>query len=86
MNASDPRAYRRAALLTLLLAAVLAVVTCAVGLTRVQVPQNRFTTGTVAIDLNGGKPILTEDEYLFEPGMTVNKDFTLSNTGTADVY
>ncbi|WP_417344622.1 hypothetical protein [Gemmiger sp.] len=86
MNASNPRAYRRAALLTLLLAAVLAVVTCAVGLTRVQVPQNRFTTGTVAIDLNGGKPILTEDEYLFEPGMTVNKDFTLSNTGTADVY
>ena len=86
MNASDPRAYRRAALLALLLAAVLAVVTCAVGLTRVQVPQNRFTTGTVAIDLNGGKPILTEDEYLFEPGMTVNKDFTLSNTGTADVY
>lgn len=86
MNASDPRAYRRAALLTLLLAAVLAVVTCAVGLTRVQVPQNRFTTGTVAIDLNGGKPILTEDEYLFEPGMTVNKDFTLTNTGTVDVY
>ena len=82
MNASDPRVYRRAALLALLLAAVLAVVTCAVGLTRVQVPQNRFTTGTVAIDLNGGKPILTEDEYLFEPGMTVNKDFTLSNTGT----
>ena len=31
MNASDPRAYRRAALLTLLLAAVLAVVTCAVA-------------------------------------------------------
>ena len=39
MNASDPRVYRRAALLALLLAAVLAVVTYAVGLTRVQVPQ-----------------------------------------------
>lgn len=90
MNTSDSHnaghKYRRAILLTLLLAALLGVITYAVGLTRVKVPDNRFTTGTVSIDLNGGEPILTEDEFLFEPGMTVNKSFTLTNTGTADVY
>ncbi len=48
--------------------------------------ENIFTMGSVKINLNDGKPIITKDDYLFEPGMTVNKDFFVENQSTIDVY
>lgn len=47
---------------------------------------NLFHTGEVKIDLNGGKPVIEEHEFLFEPGMTVVKDFYLENQSTWDVW
>lgn len=52
----------------------------------VSVKDHAFQTGTVAINLNDGKKVIEKDEYCFEPGMTVKKDFFIENTGTGDAY
>lgn len=52
----------------------------------VSVDNNLFHTGTVKINLNDGKPVIEEHELLFEPGMTVKKDFFIENQSTWDVY
>ncbi len=50
------------------------------------VDNNFFRTGYIKVDLNGGAPVITEDEFLFEPGMTVEKDFYVENQSSWDVY
>ncbi len=50
------------------------------------VDNNFFRTGYIKVDLNGGVPIITEDEFLFEPGMTVEKNFYVENQSSWDVY
>lgn len=45
-----------------------------------------FRTGKVEINLNDGMPVINEREYLFEPGMTVKKDFFIENNSTWSVY
>lgn len=52
----------------------------------VTIKNNHFKTGIVSIDLNGGKPVIEEHEYLFEPGMTVEKPFYIQNQSTWSVY
>lgn len=52
----------------------------------VSMESNLFHTGSVKIDLNGGKPVIEEREFLFEPGMTVEKDFYIENQSTWDVW
>jgi len=52
----------------------------------VSVKNNIFHTGTVDINLNDGKPVISEHEFLFEPGMTVVKDFFIENESTWEVY
>ena len=47
---------------------------------------NYFKTGLVDINLNDGKPVISEHEFLFEPGMTVKKDFFIENNSTWSVY
>lgn len=42
--------------------------------------------GRTKINLNDGKPIIEEYEFLFEPGMTVKKDFFIKNQSSRDVY
>ena len=74
------------------LAVLIALALCLAGTTfalvwsMFTVPDNSFHTGTTAIDLNGGKAVIQEDEYLFEPGMTVEKNFYVQNTGTGGIY
>ena len=38
------------------------------------------------INLNNGEPVIREHEFLFEPGMTVEKEFFIENESTWDVY
>lgn len=52
---------------------------------KVTVEDNLFVTGQVKISLNDDQPIFRED-ILFEPGMVVEKEFTLSNDSTCDVH
>lgn len=64
----------------------LCITTFALFYVQVKVEENYFQTGEIKINLNNGKPVITEDEYLFEPGMTVVKDFFIKNEGTGDAY
>lgn len=34
--------------------------------------------------LNDGNPVITQDMYMIEPGMTIRKDFMIKNTNTED--
>lgn len=70
----------------ILLAIGLCITTFALIWATVSVNQNLFHTGTVKINLNDGKPIIQEQEFLFEPGMTVRKEFFIENQSTWDVY
>lgn len=68
------------------LAVCLCITTLALVYSMVSVEGNLFQTGIIKINLNDGKPIIEENEFLFEPGMTVEKKFFIENTGTWDVY
>lgn len=52
----------------------------------VSVDNNFFKTGIVKINLNNGERVISEKEFIFEPGMTVYKDFFVENESTWDVY
>ena len=64
----------------------LCITTFALVYTSVSVENNLFHTGEVNINLNNGNTIIREHEFLFEPGMTVKKDFFIENNSTRDVY
>ncbi len=68
------------------LAVCLAITTFALVFASVSVENNLFHTGEVKINLNDGEPVIREHEFLFEPGMTVIKDFFIENESTWDVY
>ena len=70
----------------IILAVCLCITTFALVYSTVAVVTNQFQPGDINIDLNGGQPVITEHEYLFEPGMTVEKPFYIENQGTWDVY
>ena len=70
----------------ILLACCLVVTSAALTYRAVSVEDNLFRTGTVAINLNDGKPVIAAHEGLFEPGMTVEKTFFIQNRSTWDVY
>lgn len=69
-----------------ILAVCLCITTFALVYSTVAVESNLFQTGTIQINLNDGKPVINEYEYLFEPGMTVEKEFFIENKSTWDVY
>ena len=70
----------------IVLAVCLCITTFALVYETVSVENNLFHTGEVKINLNDGKPVIREHEFLFEPGMTVKKDFFIENNSTWDVY
>lgn len=69
-----------------ILSICLVLTTFALVYSAVSVDSNLFKTGTVKINLNDGKPVIEEHEFLFEPGMTVKKNFFIENQSTWDVY
>lgn len=75
-----------AILLAVFLAICLCITTYALVMAHVSVKENRFQTGSVDINLNDGKPVIEEHEFLFEPGMTVKKGFFIQNESTCEVY
>lgn len=64
----------------------LCITTVALLFTGDSVENNTFHTGTIKVNLNDGKPVIQEKEVMFQPGMTVKKDFFIKNNGTWDVY
>lgn len=72
------------ALIVLLLC--LGITTFALVYSTVSVTNNLFRTGEISLNLNDGKPVIEEHEFVFEPGATVEKDFFLENQSSWDVY
>ncbi len=70
----------------ILLTVCLCITTFALVYASVSVENNLFHTGEVKINLNNGEPVIREHEFLFEPGMTVRKEFFIENESTWDVY
>lgn len=70
----------------IILGASLCVTTFALVWAILSVDNNLFQTGTVQINLNDGKPLIEEHEFLFEPGARVKKNFFIENQSTWDVY
>ena len=70
----------------LVLAAMLVLTSLALILSFVAVEDNTFQNATVQIELNGGNPVFDGSDINLEPGATLMRDFTIQNTGTADVY
>ena len=68
------------------LAVCLSITTIAIVYASVSVEKNLIHTGKVKINLNAGKPVIREHEFIFEPGMTVKKDFFIENDSSWDVY
>lgn len=85
-NTKTARRLKKSVAAIVILGVCLALTTAALVMEAVSVNGNLFQTGGVKIDLNGGKPIIEEHEFLFEPGMTVKKDFYIKNESTRDVY
>ncbi len=73
-------------ILIVILSLALALTTFALVYSTVSVEGNLFESGYVGINLNGGKQIINEDEFIFEPGMTVTKDFYIENMSSCSVY
>ena len=80
MSTNTSKKLTGSILTIILLAVCLCISTFALIFSMVSVENNLFHTGTIDINLNDGKPLITADEFLFEPGMTVKND------GTWDVY
>ncbi len=85
-NSTTSKKLTASVVAVILLAICLCITTFALVWATVSVENNLFHTGTVKINLNDGKPVIEEHEFLFEPGMTVKKDFFIENQSTWDVY
>lgn len=57
---------------------------------RYDIQNNSFQTGSIDIDLNGDAPIIGDSEgdkeILFEPGMTIKREFYIQNNGGWEVF
>lgn len=65
---------------------MLALTTYALIASFVSVEDNLFQTGTVEIELNGGKTVFDGSDMNIEPGHTLVRDFMVENKGSAEVY
>ena len=87
MNNSNASKKLTASLVILIiLSFCLCVTTFALSYSILTVETNIFSSGYISINLNDGKPVIEEDEFAFEPGMTVEKSFFLKNNSSCDVY
>lgn len=81
-------AWRFAAsiLMILLLTAALSVTTFVLVLSTISTDGHLFGTGSVRLNLNDGKPVITEEDCILQPGSVYEKEFTVENLSTCDVW
>lgn len=70
----------------IILSICLCITTFALVFSILSVEGNIFSTGVVKINLNDGAPVIEENDFTFEPGATVVKEFFVENDSTCDVY
>ena len=75
----------------ILLVIALTITSFALIIVSEEVEENFFSTGDIAINLNDGRPVIDttdpgEQFRIFEPGMTIKKDFFVENESSDRVY
>ncbi len=85
-NRTTDKKLRASIILIIILSICLSMTTFALTYSMVFIDDNFFFTGAVKINLNNGEAVIKEHEFLFEPGMTVKKEFFIENESTCDVY
>lgn len=70
----------------IILGLCLAITTAAIVMVGLKIENNVFGLGKVNIDLNGGNAVIKKEDFLFESGATVKKDFYIKNNSTCAVY
>lgn len=73
-------------ILLIVLSLLLCITTFALVYSLVSVDNHIFEAGYVKIDLNGGEPVIREEDFVLEPDMTVEKDFYIENQSSWSVY
>ena len=88
MNRSsyNEKKLKKGIAIIIILAICLCITTIALIYSAVSVTDHTFTTGLVKINLNDNIPIISEREFIFEPGMTVKKNFFVKNESSSDAY
>ena len=71
-------------ILALVLIVAWGTTTAVVAAYQMAVNENALTTGVLKVNLNDGKPVFEED-IKFEPGMIIQRKFTIANEGNVDV-
>lgn len=85
-NSNTAKKLTGSIIAVIILSLCLLISTAALTYTAVTVENNFFQTGSIKINLNDGKPIIEEHEFLFAPSITVTKEFFLENQSSWDVY
>ncbi len=85
-NSKTTKKFTASILLMIILTVCLTITSFAIVYSVVSIESNLFTTGTLQINLNGGKAVINQGDHLMEPGATVKKDFFIENKSTCDVY
>ncbi len=85
-SSKTAKSLRLSIILVIVLSVCLAITTLAIVYSMVIVDENLFTTGRVSINLNDGEQIMTEGEFIAEPGATYKKEFFIENQSTCEVY
>lgn len=69
-----------------LLTAALTVTTFILVVSTVSTSGHPFSTGSVMLNLNDGKPIVSAGECTFAPGQSMERSFTVENLSTCAVW
>lgn len=85
-NLTTSGKMKRGIVTIVILAVCLCLTTFALFYTSITVRDNLFSTGKVEINLNDGNPVINEHDFIFEPGMTVKRDFFLESKSSCDTY
>lgn len=80
-----PKGVVASILVLTVLVAGLGISTVAFNALQQNVGGNLFQSATIRVNLNDDQPIFDEP-VIFEPGMQFQKNFTVTNEGTADIY
>ena len=72
--------------ITIIFLACLCITSLALSSAGISIRGNIFSMAAVSININDGKPVISKGDFTFEPGASIQREFFIENTGTADVW
>ena len=84
-ESSTTRKYRHSVIILIILILCLCITSFALAYANLVVSGNLFTTAEVSLSLQDGAPVFDAVQWI-EPGATIEREFFVKNTGSADAY